>query len=216
MKNRIFVLGSLLFFATAAPAMASQITSSADPALAGGTVVDFESQSLGSFSSLTVGGVTFTAGGSTVGYISTAFAGNYNSTGAQNLQNTYTNGFTTITFSFANPTSAFGFNFGASNEDWLLQAFDSGNNLLESYTLPQTWWSNSGDFFGLANNGMSYATLTQLTNVNDPAQDWILLDNFTYKSSAQVPEPSTMLLLGSGLVGFGVYRKKFAGLFRRS
>ncbi len=211
----MFVLGALLFLGTSVSAIASQITSSSDQALTGGTVVDFEAQSLGSFSSLTVGGVTFTPGGGTRGYITTDFAGQYNTTGAQNLQNTYNSGFTTITFSFANPTSAFGFNFGASNEDWLLQAYGSGNNLLESYTLPQTWWSNSGDFFGLANSGISYATLTQLTHVNDSAQDWIILDNFTYKSSAQVPEPSTMLLLGSGLVGFGIYRKRFAGLFKR-
>mgnify|MGYP001605532509 FL=1 len=176
---------------------ASQIISSADPSLVGGTVIDFESQAAGSYTTLAIGDVTFSTGEAL--YISNAYSGNYNTTG-QSLQNPYgTNSFGTLNINFASSVNAFGFNWGASDTQWTLFAYDSSNTLLESFALPITYGSNAGEFYGLAVTGIASATLIGASG------DYIFVDNFTY---SQVPEPSTLLLLGSGLIGLGYFGRK--------
>jgi hypothetical protein len=65
--------------------------------LVGATVQTFEGVTPGSYSTLTLGGVTFTAGASTVFYIDSSYAGQYNNFG-QSLQNKgYANAFGTLT-----------------------------------------------------------------------------------------------------------------------
>jgi hypothetical protein len=121
------------------------------------------------------------------------------------------NSFNFLRFDFSTPVNAFGFNMGASNEDWILRAYDSSSGILEAFTLPQTWFSNAGDFFGIANPNIAYATLTQVTSVNEPGGiDYIIMDNFKYVTGQinSVPEPATMLLLGSGLLGLLGFRRK--------
>lgn len=180
-------------------------TPSSDPALTGGTVIDFESEALTSFTSRAFGDVTISTNGSGTGSIWTGVAGLYNSTGDRNLHNG-TQGFQTLIFDFTGTVSAFGFHFGGSNEDWSLQAYDSVAGLIETYILPQTWYDNDGQYFGISASGIASASLTQLTHLVGLAADGIILDDFTYvavaESAAQsVPEPATMTLLGIGLVG---------------
>lgn len=196
--------GLLIVLLSCIPAYASFITSAGDPALSGSALIDFEAQVSGSFTSLTIGNVTFSTSGGQVGYISSDYSGQYNNSG-KSLQNTYSSdAFSSLRISFASAVSAFGFNWGASDQPWQLRAYDSGNNLLEGWTMPTTSSSNAGEFYGISYAGITYAIL-DTTSVGD----YIFVDNFRYApASVGVPEPTTMLLLGLGLIGLAAFRKR--------
>lgn len=213
MKKGLGLAAAMAISVSTADAMASVIhgfgSPSNDSALVGSSSIDLETQAPGSFTSLTLGPVTISTGGA-FGEINSNYSPGYNSTG-MSIQNGVS-GFQTLTFSFSSPMSGFAFNFGASNEDWLLSAFDSSATLLESYLLPQTWWKNNGEYFGISNSGISSATLTQLTHNVDPLGDHILLDNFAYlrQGTTNVPAPASLALLGLGLLGVSFSRRKLA------
>jgi len=208
--NLIVVLGAFCFI-TLSSALATHITSSSDPALVGATLIDFESQTIGVYNSLTIGVVTFTANDNHL-RVGNEYAGNYGTTGKSLDNGTYdSEGFFGLTINFSSPTSAFGFKWGAAEPSaiWNLRAYDSSNNLLDTYLLPDTSSDPTGAFVGLAVSNISYATL-----INSTDYDWIFIDNFTYQpgggGGGEVPEPATMLLVGSGLIGLAGYgRKKF-------
>ena len=147
--------------------------------LSGGTVIDF-SNGAGTTGTYTEGNVTFSSEDS--GEIRIYDHFNYNTSGYY-LQN---NGFETdygnisqsLKFSFSSPVSAFGFNWGASNHEWDLKAYDSNNTLLETYNLPITRNANNGGYVGISvdSEAISYATLIPESS----NADWIFIDNFTY------------------------------------
>lgn len=173
-----------------------------DPALTGGTVIDFESQALGIYTALTIGDVTFTANNNHL-QIDNTYQG-YNQTGIYLDNGTYgNNGFGILTISFASAVNAFGFNWGMAEPfaQWTLNAYDSLNNLIDTQILPSTGASNAQEFYGISAIGISSAILSWTGDY-----DWVGIDNFTYTSS--VPEPSTLLLLGSGLLGLGFFARK--------
>jgi hypothetical protein len=200
--------GLLIVLLSCMPAYASFITSAGDPALSSSALIDFEAQASGSFTSLTIGNVTFSTSGGQVGYVDSAFSGQYNASG-QSLKNSYAiDAFNSLRISFASAVSAFGFNWGASDTQWTLRAFDSGNNLLEGWPMPITTSSNAGEFYGISSAGIAYAILDTQT-VAGSAGDYIFVDNFRYApASVGVPEPATMLLLGLGLIGLAGFRKR--------
>ena len=209
LKQSLFAVGLVcITFGGNSAAQALGITSSSDSALSGAALIDFESAPTGAFTSLTIQGVTFsTPTASKVGFVSSDYAGQYNAQG-QSLQNTYDpNAFDELKIGFANPTNAFGFNWGASDVKWTLTAFDSANQVLDSIVLPPTLASNSGDFFGLStgSSAISYATL-----LASGPNDYVFLDNFKHVSGTTQSIPTPALLPGLIGLGMGVLRKRKA------
>ncbi|TCS43926.1 PEP-CTERM sorting domain-containing protein [Reinekea marinisedimentorum] len=201
-KTYMFVISSALLLG-ATNVSAAFITSSGDAALSGGSVIDFEDQTLGTYTSLTIGDVTFTASDNHL-RIDNTYQG-YNQSGIYLDNGTYgNNGFGTLNIDFSGSTSAFGFTWGMAESfaSWNLSAYDSSSSLIESYILPSTGSSSAGEFFGISAAGIASASLSW-----QGSYDWIAVDDFTW-ASASVPEPSTLLLLGAGLAGLFAARRR--------
>ena len=205
MNRQLKILtGSAVIVALSGFASASFITSSGDASLSGGNVIDFEDQTLGTYTSLTIDDVTFSADDNNLRLDDTYQQ--YNQTGIYLDNGTYAgNGFSSLSINFDGGTSAFGFNWGMAESfaSWELTAYDASDTLIESYVLPSTGASSAGEFYGIAASGISYATLSW-----SGSYDWIGIDNFTYQ--AAVPEPATLGLLTLGLLGLTMSRKNKA------
>ena len=205
MKKLITICVVILFVAGSANAV---ITSSSDSALIGATVIDFEGQTQGTYTSLAIGGVTFTANDNHL-RIDDTYEAQYGQVGQYLDNGTYgDNGFSSLTITFSTPTSAFGFQWDMAEPPdaiWNLRAYDSSDTLLDTYLLPNTNGSATGAFVGLSANNIAYATLINSSTASLPgsgtAYDWISIDNFTYQP---IPAPGAILLgsIGVGLVGW--------------
>jgi len=197
----VLILGVLCLF----PLTAAQgyfITSQSDPALAGGWVDDYSSWTKGTWIGLIyIGYYSFFPSDKHV-RIDDTYAGYYNTTGQYLDNGDYSDeGFSSGRFTFASPVSAFGFHWGASDEQWRLDAYDAGNNLIESHNLPIVYSSNAGEFYGIAASGIKYAELV----ITSGGYDWVMLDDLTFK---QVPIPGAVWLLGTGLLGLAGLRRR--------
>jgi len=210
MKRMFLPFLTFIFLgASIADVNGAPITSPSDPSLSASTLIDFETFAPpGAFGDMTLYDLNFSTVAS-FGYISDSYSGSYNTSGYA-IHNTYAaNAFSTIYFKFPTDVivNAFGFNFGASDYAWTLSAYNAANSLLESIIISPTYASNSGDFFGIVNSGIAWAQLS------GPPGDYVMIDNFRYtrtpiSTSAPIPEPSTLLLVGGGLAGLGLLARK--------
>lgn len=206
MKNVLATMAGALLLA-ANSVCASPITLATDPALSGGTVVDFESTVLGTYPTLTVGGLTITSGATVTNDASCQYGGTSNCLVNEDSQS--------LTFTFTSPISAFGFDLGAVNFDSALTAYDSLNQVLEVVTVPDQVTGGSFPYAGFWGINAGSAVIDHFTMqavISDiyGGDVWVV-DNVTYATGSEsnpVPEPSTLLLLGTGLLTVAARRRR--------
>jgi len=168
---------------------------------AANAAIDFESVAVGSYSSFTEGGVTFSLSSGDIS-VSDDSNGVYvlAAPGTHFLDNRF--GGADFIFDLAAPVNYFGMQIGAANSPQTLSAYDSLNNFLGSVSIPNQVndlpYPYTG-FYALSFAGIDRVTLTGSDG------DWVVVDNVT-----AVPEPETyaMLLAGLGLLGFMARRRK--------
>jgi hypothetical protein len=192
---------ALSLFATVAmastPALATPFSGTglpqADAVFAGGSTTATFTTSNQTFASYSESGITISGG-----RIDNTYASDYNSFGSYYDNNEGNIG--TISFMFSNPTAAFAFNWGAADNDWIIELF-SGATSLGNFVLAPTYSSNAKEYFGFTGSGITSAVLTNTTGY-----DWVFVDNLTVATgnvSAAVPEPATWAMLFLGFFALG-------------
>ena len=195
-KMRILIL--MLGYFISSQVSAGLITYASDPSLSGASVINFNSETTGSFTSRTFNDdVTLST---TSGFLNveTTHSGLFGSSGAY-IGNPLGNNFE---INFTNSVSAFGFSWGAANMSWVMSLYDTSNTLIETNNIIGQVGNYNG-FIGATNTGISKVTMTTAYF------DYIILDNFRYVTdSVSVSEPTTTMMLVVGLIALGFARKK--------
>ena len=198
LAKSILIMIFLLAFAADAT-YATFISSASDPALTGAAIIDFDSLSLGNFSTMTLGNVTFSDAGTGDLRIADYTEGGVFGTTGHELSTRYAQGSFNIDFTSA--VSAFGMIWGAADGAWTMKLFNSSNTLLDTIAIAAQTSPYIG-FIGASDNLISHVEMV------GAYADWVKIDNFAYVTGQPIPEPATMFLLGSGLVGIAGFRRK--------
>lgn len=162
------------------------------------TTFGFNTVAAGDYATLSLGDVDFIGVDGPL-TVSGAFNGGFNSNGGQHIENGADGVPASFRFNFNSAIAAFAFNIGASDTEWTLSAFDSGDNLIASFVDAPLIGSNAGDYIGIDGMGtnIAYATLIQTSGLT--SNDYILIDDFTTLAASTagvVPEPTSLATWG--------------------
>jgi hypothetical protein len=174
------------------------------PQLVVGTTIDFDAGPTGSFLAITFANVKF-IGVDGPFLIGALYAGQYNTTN-NSIESSFSAPFllpSVYEFKFTTPVTAFAFNFGAADNQWRIDAYDSGNALIETHFFTQNPNSNAGDYFGIAAPDIARATITDMLD-NYPNGDEVFIDEFRY-TFEPVPEPSSHFLAALALISLAAW-----------
>lgn len=168
---------------------------------ANAVVVDFESYAVSNVASIVDADFTLTSNSATFDITSSA------PWGGNSLIN-YFNGGNTFTVAFNSLIDFFSIDVGDYNQDEdnvSLQLFDSSWNLLGSDSATNPASSSTALTLSVSAANAAYAVFSDA----DPFPGAVYWDNMTYEKSS-VPEPSGLLLLGIGMLGFALMRRNAA------
>lgn len=199
MKTRLPIVLTLILLACAGPLSAAQlISSAADPALNGASLIEFDDQSTGTFLQRTIDSVQFYATGQSFFVIQSAnIGGVYGDTGLS-LQNQAVPYPAQFAIEFVNsPVSALGFTWGGAGYDWEMAVFSPTNVELLRTTILAVPAQGYLSYAGAKSPGMPIERI-ELTQINGGPQnepDWIKLDHFAY---VPVPEATSLALMAIG------------------
>lgn len=200
MKNTLYL--ALLFSALSCNLHATPLFSAADPALAGGTTITFNDLALGSSTSVTSSGVTFSNAAPAISppiqgiFIQDGGGGDHYLRYSTSVFPAPEDSVSAIPqvklrIDFSSPVSALGL-YVSGSYPYSLTAYDETATAIE--TFGPTAGSYSNYFMGLSSpSNISYAILG---NVN--GFDYLNIDNLTYAPAA-VPTPPALPLIASGI-----------------
>ncbi len=165
------------------------------PIFLGPAIITFDSGPTGQFTSAVFGNVKFSGLDGPLD-VTPNYITQYNTAGVNSLQSGQVSNPILpgkIEFVFTTPVGAAAFNWGAADNTWLMEAFDTANILLESYliTLPYSG-INNGEYFGIQNTNIKRILLTDQKD-NYPLGDHVFIDDFT-TSFETIPEPTPLSL----------------------
>jgi hypothetical protein len=184
------------------------------PLSANAVLIDFDSYAgYTNIDGVNLGGVTITSpDGSTVVLTSPSGGVGYRSpSNAVTNNNFLVSNPMTFTFDYAvMNVSLTGGDVGGDHDQFMVTAYDSLNNMIGSITTP-VFGGNPIDPLVMVD---FYTVILPYTNiyslvVSNPINYGIGIDDLSFDRANTVPEPSTFMLLGAGIVGAGLLRKKF-------